>query len=205
MSGVVVGDDGVARCGWATGSSYYQAYHDHEWGRAVHDDRRLFEKLSLEAFQSGLSWLTILRKRPAFREVFHDFDIASVAAFGETDVARLLDDARIVRNRAKITAVVVNARAARALIADVGSFDTFLWRFAPQTPGPPPRVLDDVAPTSPESTAMAKALKSRGFRFVGPTTCYALMQAVGMVNDHLADCAFRLPHSDAVPDGSPAS
>jgi DNA-3-methyladenine glycosylase I len=205
VSGVVIGDDGVARCGWATGSSDYEAYHDQEWGRAVHDDRRLFEKLSLEAFQSGLSWLTILRKRPAFREVFHDFDIASIAAFGETDVARLLDDARIVRNRAKITAVIVNARAARALIADVGSFDTFLWRFAPQTPGPPPRVLGDVAPTSPESTAMAKALKSRGFRFVGPTTCYALMQAVGMVNDHLVDCAFRVPHRDVVPDGSAAS
>jgi DNA-3-methyladenine glycosylase I len=193
VTGVVIGDDGVVRCGWATGSADYRAYHDAEWGRAIHDDRGLFERLSLEAFQSGLSWLTILRKRPAFREAFDDFDIASVAAFGETDVARLLDDARIVRNQAKITAVIANARAARALAADGTSLDTVLWSFAPGEPAPPPRVLEDVPPTSPESTAMAKALKSRGFRFVGPTTCYALMQAVGMVNDHLADCAFREP------------
>ena len=191
MNSVVVGDDGVARCAWSGGSDDYVAYHDHEWGRAVHDDRRLFEKLSLEAFQSGLSWLTILRKRPAFREAFADFDIAQVAAFDDADIERLMGDARIVRNRAKITAVIANARAASALIADGETLDALLWSFAPDDRGPAPRTLDDIPATTPASTAMAKALKKRGFRFVGPTTCYALMQAVGMVNDHVVDCAFR--------------
>jgi DNA-3-methyladenine glycosylase I len=185
------GDDGLVRCGWAVGDPGYEAYHDREWGRAVHDDRRLFEKLSLEAFQSGLSWLVILRKRAAFRDAFAGFDIATVAAYDDTDVQRLLGDARIVRNRAKITAVIANARAAGDLIAQQGSLDAFLWSFAPQTPGRPPRTPADVPAITPESTAMAKALKSHGFRFVGPTTCYALMQAVGMVNDHLVGCAFR--------------
>jgi DNA-3-methyladenine glycosylase I len=197
VSSVVTGDDGIARCAWSTGSADYTDYHDHEWGRAVHDDRRLFEKLSLEAFQSGLSWLTILRKRAAFREVFADFDIATVAAYDDADIARLLGDARIVRNRAKITAVIANARAAGALLAEGGTLDALLWSFAPRTTRPPPTTLDDIPATTPESTAMARALKSRGFRFVGPTTCYALMQAVGMVNDHVADCAFRAPQATA--------
>lgn len=191
--GVVTGHDGIARCWWAAGDAGYAHYHDHEWGRAVHDDRRLFEKISLEGFQSGLSWLTILRKRPAFREAFCDFDIARIAAFDEADVARLLDDARIVRNRAKIEAVITNARATRALIDDEGSLDAFLWSFAPSTPRPAPTAIDDVPAITPESTAMARALTHRGFRFVGPTTCYALMQAVGMVNDHLAACDARDP------------
>lgn len=191
MNGVVIGDDGSARCGWAAGDADYEAYHDHEWGRPVHDDRLLFEKLSLEAFQSGLSWLVILRKRPAFREVFAGFDIDRVAGFGADDVQRLLTDVRIVRNRAKIAAVIANAAATRALIDDVGSLDSFLWSLAPAVPGPPPVTLGDVPAITPESTAMARELKRRGLTFVGPTTCYALMQAVGMVNDHLVDCAFR--------------
>lgn len=191
MSGAVVGDDGVSRCGWAAGDAGYEAYHDHEWGRPVHDDRRLFEKLSLEAFQSGLSWLVILRKRKAFRAAFAGFDIDRVASFGDDDVQRLLGDERIVRNRAKITAIIANAGATRALIDDVGSLDSFLWAFAPVEPGPAPVTLADVPAITPESTAMARALKLRGLTFVGPTTCYALMQAVGMVNDHLSDCAFR--------------
>ena len=191
MTGVVAGADGIARCSWATSEPDYLAYHDHEWGRELHGDSQLFERLSLEAFQSGLSWLVILRKRAAFRDLFANFDIPSVAAFGEDDVQRLLTDARIVRNRAKITAVIANARAACDLLADGGSLDTFLWSFAPATPGSAPRTLADVPATTAASAAMAKALKSRGFRFVGPTTCYALMQAVGMVNDHLAGCAFR--------------
>ncbi|HSK97773.1 MAG TPA: DNA-3-methyladenine glycosylase I [Euzebyales bacterium] len=193
MSSVITGDDGVARCAWSGSSADYVAYHDDEWGRPVHDDHRLFEKLSLEAFQSGLSWLTILRKRAAFRDVFADFDIATVAAFGDADIARLLEDARIVRNRAKIVAVIANARAAGDLLAQGGTLDALLWSFAPRTAVPPPRTLDDIPATTPESTAMARALKARGFRFVGPTTCYALMQAVGMVNDHVVDCAFRAP------------
>lgn len=197
MSDVVVGSDGIARCPWAGGGDPdYESYHDTEWGRPQHDDRRLFEKLSLEAFQSGLSWLTILRKRPAFREAFANFDIDRVAAFDDADVARLLGDARIVRNRAKITAVIANAAATRGLIDDVGSLDGFLWSFAPTDDKPAPRTLGDIPATTPESTAMARELKRRGLRFVGPTTCYALMQAAGMVNDHLADCTFRPAASD---------
>jgi DNA-3-methyladenine glycosylase I len=188
---VLVGDDGVARCAWSAGSADYMAYHDHEWGRAVHDDRGLFEKLSLEAFQSGLSWLTILRKRQAFREAFAGFDIATIAGYDETDIERLMADARIVRNRAKITAVIANARAAGALRSGGETLDALLWSFTPEDPVPPPGTLDDVPATTPASKAMARMLKRHGFRFVGPTTCYALMQAVGMVNDHVADCAFR--------------
>lgn len=191
MSGVVVGEDGVARCPWAAGDRGYEHYHDREWGRPVHEDRRLFEKLSLEAFQSGLSWLTILRKRPAFRDAFDGFDIARVAAYGDADVARLLADAGIVRNRAKIVAVIANARATVDLLADGTTLGALLWSFAPPAPRPAPATLDQVPATTAESTAMAAALKARGFRFVGPTTCYAMMQAVGMVNDHLAGCDAR--------------
>jgi len=191
VTSVITGADGLARCAWSAGSDDYATYHDTEWGRPVHDDRRLFEKLSLEAFQSGLSWLTILRKRAAFREVFADFDIATVAGFDDADVARLLDEPRIVRNRAKITAVIANARAARSVIAGGETLDGLLWSFAPGDTGPPPGTLQEIPATTAASTAMARALKQRGFRFVGPTTCYALMQAVGMVNDHVVDCAFR--------------
>jgi DNA-3-methyladenine glycosylase I len=184
---VAVPDDRV-RCPWAESTPDYVAYHDDEWGRPVRDDRGLFERLTLEAFQSGLSWLTILRKREAFRRAFAGFDVATVAAYDEGDVARLLGDPGIVRNRAKIEAAVANARAVALLD---GSLTELLWSFAPTTPSPAPRTLADVPAVTPESTSMAKALKKRGFKFVGPTTAYALMQASGMVNDHLATCWVR--------------
>jgi len=185
----VVGADGLARCPWGAGSSPdYVAYHDEEWGRSLRGDVELFERISLEAFQSGLSWLTILRKRPAFRVAFAGFDPAVVAAFDVDDEARLLADAGIVRNRAKVAATIANARAVLDLDE---SLTDLLWSFAPDPPGPAPRSTADVPAVTPESTAMAKALGRKGFRFVGPTTAYALMQATGMVNDHLAGCAFR--------------
>ncbi|MBW3605053.1 MAG: DNA-3-methyladenine glycosylase I [Actinobacteria bacterium] len=190
MSDVVVGDDGVARCWWGASDPLYRTYHDHEWGRAIRDDPGLFERISLEAFQSGLSWLTILRKRPAFRAVFSGFDIPVVAAFDDDDRARLLDDAGIVRNRAKIDATIANARATLALQADGSTLTELLWSFAPDERAAP-ETAAEVPATTPESTAMARALKARGFRFVGPTTCYALMQAVGMVDDHLSGCDAR--------------
>jgi DNA-3-methyladenine glycosylase I len=182
------GPDGRPRCGWATSAPDYVAYHDEEWGRPVHDDVALYEKLCLEAFQSGLSWLTILRKREGFRAAFAGFDPERVAAFGDDDVARLMADVSIVRNRAKIEAAIRNARA--VLDLDV-SLSELLWRFAPEGGGPVPEALGDVPAITAESTAMAKELKRRGFAFVGPTTAYALMQACGLVNDHLAGCAFR--------------
>ncbi|MEU6189868.1 DNA-3-methyladenine glycosylase I [Nocardia sp. NPDC047038] len=177
-------DDGLIRCAWPLDSQLYRDYHDYEWGKPLHGDDALFERLCLEAFQSGLSWLTILRKRPAFRAAFADFSITRVAEFGDDDVARLMADAGIVRNRLKIDAAIANARVARDL--DVG-LDELLWSFAP-LPRPRPRSGAEVPATTPESTAMAKELKRRGFRFVGPTTAYALMQATGMVDDHVADC-----------------
>jgi DNA-3-methyladenine glycosylase I len=178
----------VVRCGWAGRSPDYIAYHDTEWGRELRGDREMFERLSLEAFQSGLSWITILRKREAFRAAFAGFDVHRVAGFGESDVHRLLTDAAIVRNRAKIEATVDNARA----VLDLGeSFSNVVWSFAPSPDRAAPRTLADVPATIPESAALARALKRRGFRFVGPTTAYALMQATGMVNDHLADCWVR--------------
>jgi DNA-3-methyladenine glycosylase I len=188
MSGVVIGADGLARCPWGASAPDYLPYHDTEWGKALHGDAALFERVSLEAFQSGLSWITILRKRPAFRAAFAGFDPARVALFDEADVERLLADAGIVRNRAKVLATIANARAVLDLD---GSLDELLWSFAPRPPRPAPRGFGDVPAVTDESTAMAKALKRHGFRFVGPTTAYALMQATGMVNDHLADCAFR--------------
>jgi len=181
---LAVDDDGRARCGWGASAAEYIEYHDHEWGVPLHGDDALFERLCLEAFQSGLSWLTILRKRPAFRRAFDDFRIERVAEFGESDVARLLADASIVRNRAKIAASIQNARAAMALD---GSLDELLWSFAPSSRDRPASMADIVAVT-PESTAMAKELKRRAFTFIGPTTAYALMQATGMVDDHLAGC-----------------
>ena len=170
------------RCWWGSSTPDYVRYHDEEWGRPVRDDRSLFEKLSLEAFQSGLSWLTILRKRENFRAAFAGFEIERVAAFGDDDVARLMADAGIVRNRAKIEAAIANARA--ALTVDLAEL---LWSFAPEH-RPQPKSRADVPAVTPESRAMAKELKRRGFKFVGPTTAYALMQACGLVDDHIAGC-----------------
>ena len=193
MSGVALGEDGVARCAWGDSTAEYRAYHDAEWGFPVGDDVRLFEKLCLEAFQSGLSWLTILRKRPAFRSAFAGFDPELVARFDDADVRRLMADTGIVRNRAKVEAAIANARAALELPDGVGRL---LWSFAPD-PATRPRPVSfaDVPPTSPESTAMAKDLRRRGFRFVGPTTAYALMQSCGLVDDHLVDCWRAAPVS----------
>jgi DNA-3-methyladenine glycosylase I len=174
------------RCGWATSAPEYVSYHDDEWGRPLHGETALFERMSLEAFQSGLSWLIILRKRPAFRAAFADFDIATVADFDERDVDRLLADAGIVRNRAKIEATINNAQ--RIIDSVPEGLDAFLWSYAPKRRPHP----TSVPSTSDESKAMAKELKRRGFKFVGPTTAYALMQATGMVNDHLPPC-FRAP------------
>jgi DNA-3-methyladenine glycosylase I len=170
------------RCWWGSSTPEYIAYHDEEWGRPVRDSRALFEKLCLEAFQSGLSWLTILRKRENFRAAFAGFEIERVAAFGEQDVARLMADEGIVRNRAKIEAAIANARASVDL-----DLSELLWSFAPG-PRPRPRTPADVPAVTPESTAMAKELKRRGFRFVGPTTAYAMMQACGLVDDHIEGC-----------------
>jgi DNA-3-methyladenine glycosylase I len=178
------GADGLGRCPWAGSAPEYIDYHDTEWGQPIRTDDGLFERLALEGFQSGLSWLTILRKRPAFRAGFAGFVIDKVAAFDDADRARLLADAGIVRNRAKIDATIANARAALDLPDGLAAL---LWSYAPAH-RPRPRRLADVPPTSPESIAMSKDLKRRGFRFVGPTTAYALMQAAGLVDDHLTGC-----------------
>ena len=188
--GLVAGPDGALRCWWGASTPEYAAYHDEEWGRPVRDDRGMYERLCLEAFQSGLSWLTILRKREAFRAAFAGFDPAAVAAFGDDDVARLMADAGIVRNRAKIDAAIANAKAVAAMEREGESLAELLWSFAPGE-RPAPRTPADVPAVTPESTAMAKELKRRGFRFVGPTTAYALMQACGLVNDHLDGCLAR--------------
>ncbi|GAB4048865.1 DNA-3-methyladenine glycosylase I [Catellatospora paridis] len=185
MSDLIVGDDGLARCAWSAGAPEYRAYHDEEWGTPLRGDDVLFERVSLEAFQSGLSWITILRKRPAFRAAFAGFHIETVAAFGPDDVERLLGDAGIVRNRSKIEATLQNARAALEL---PGGLSALLWSYAPAPGRPRPAARADVPATSDASVAMAKELKKRGLRFVGPTTAYALMQATGMVDDHLAGC-----------------
>ncbi len=193
-TGVVVGDDGIARCWWCVGDRRYRRYHDLEWGRPVAVDRRLFEKLSLEAFQAGLSWLTILRKRDNFRKAFKSFDIQAVARFTAGSVQRLLADPGIVRNQAKIEAVISNARRCLPLIDEFGSLAAYVWSFEPDARARP-RSLDRTAlmqiTTSAEATAMSKDLKRRGWRFVGPTTVYAFMQAVGLVNDHLSACHFH--------------
>ncbi|HEY3261331.1 MAG TPA: DNA-3-methyladenine glycosylase I [Pseudonocardiaceae bacterium] len=182
----VVGSDGRARCPWGLSAAEFLAYHDEEWGRPLYRDAELFERLSLEAFQSGLSWLTILRKRDGFRGAFAGFDPAAVAAFDESDVHRLLADTAIVRNRAKIEATIRNARAVLDLELPLG---TLLWSFAPLAGARPrPSTMDDVPATTPEAVAMARELKRRGFAFVGPTTCYAMMQAVGIVDDHVVGC-----------------
>lgn len=178
----------MARCWWGLSTPDYVAYHDDEWGRPVDDDRLLFEKLTLEGFQSGLSWLTILRKREAFRAAFAGFDYLAVAMFTDADVERLLGDAGIVRHRGKIESAINNARRSVDLVDEVGSLGAFFWSFEPE---PLPAGSVELVATTPESTAMAKELKRRGFRFVGPTTAYAFMEAMGIVDDHLEECFVR--------------
>ena len=187
MAGPTIGEDGVARCPWAVGEN--RPYHDDEWGRPVHGEAAVFERLTLEAFQSGLSWLTILRKRPAFREAFSGFDVEAVAAYEDTRVAALMEDAGIVRNRQKIEAARTNARAAVAL-RESGGLEDFVWSFRPEAT-PAPETTDQLPTTSPESLALSKALKKAGFTFVGPTTMYALMEAIGIVDTHLVGCHRR--------------
>jgi DNA-3-methyladenine glycosylase I len=198
LEGIAVGDDGVARCWWGDSAPEYRAYHDTEWGFPVADDVRLFEKLSLEGFQAGLSWLTILRKREAFRKAFAGFDFNKVARFGEKDVARLLDDAAIVRHRGKIEAVINNAQRAVELVAAEGSLARYIWGFEPErrSGGLDRAALAELAVTE-DSTRLAKDLKRRGWRFVGPTTVYAFMQAMGLVNDHLDGCHAQGPAAEA--------
>lgn len=193
---LVRGDDGVRRCWWGASTPDYAAYHDDEWGRPVVDDTRIFEKLCLEGFQSGLSWLTILRKREGFRAAFAGFDIPKVARLGDRDVERLLADASIVRHRGKIEATIANARAAATVQHDHGSLAALFWSFEPRR-HPAPRSMADMASTTAESTALSKTLKGYGFRFVGPTTVYAAMQAMGVVNDHVVGCAARGPCTQA--------
>ncbi|UQX02844.1 DNA-3-methyladenine glycosylase I [Streptomyces sp. RerS4] len=187
--GLVPGPDGGPRCAWAVATEDYIAYHDTEWGRPVHGDDALYERLCLEAFQSGLSWLTILRRREGFRKAFADFRIAAVAEFGPADVERLLGDEGIIRNRAKIEATLANAEVLAGW--QPGELDALIWSHAPAEAGRAPKRLADVPAVTAESTALAKALKKAGIRFVGPTTAYALMQACGLVNDHLAGCVSR--------------
>ena len=194
VTDLVTGPDGLPRCAWGASTPDYAVYHDREWGWPLRGDDALYERLTLEAFQSGLSWLTILRKRPAFRLAFDEFRIEKVAGYGEADVARLLADAGIVRNRAKIEAAIANARAALDL---PDGLSALLWSYAPAPRATRPRSFAEVPALTPESTAMAKALKKSGFRFVGPTTAYALMQATGMVDDHLAGCHVAVDPADA--------
>jgi DNA-3-methyladenine glycosylase I len=196
--GIALGDDGVARCWWGDSAPEYRAYHDTEWGFPVDDDVRLFEKLSLEGFQAGLSWLTILRKREAFRQAFAGFDFNAVARFGDRDVARLLGDAGIVRHRGKIEAVINNAERAVELVAAEGSLAHYIWSFEPaQRHGGLDRAALMKLAVTEDSTALAKDLKRRGWRFVGPTTVYAFMQAMGLVNDHLDGCHIQGPAAEA--------
>jgi DNA-3-methyladenine glycosylase I len=193
-AGLIEGADGRVRCAWHGGDDFYATYHDREWGRPVVDDVRLFEKICLEGFQSGLSWLTILRKRENFRKAFAGFDFHEVARFGDKDVERLLADAGIVRHRGKIVSTINNAERAEELAAEAGSLAAYFWRFEPDAKSRPKR-LDwatlRAMPTSPESVALSKDLKKRGWTFVGPTTVYAFMQAMGMVNDHVEGCWCR--------------
>jgi DNA-3-methyladenine glycosylase I len=186
MNTMFVGPDGKPRCRWCGSAPEFLAYHDTEWGFPMGDDRRLFEKLSLEGFQSGLSWRTILAKRENFRAAFHDFDVDRIARFGARDVERLLKNEGIVRHRGKIEAVINNARHARELIKREGSLAAFTWRYEPAQPGKP-----QSASTSAESIALSKSLKKQGFAFVGPITVYAFMQAMGLINDHVEDCVIQ--------------
>ena len=186
---VVEGADGKDRCWWVGSDAEYQRYHDEEWGRPLHGDQPLFEKLSLEAFQAGLSWITILRRRPAFREAFAGFDPRVVARYRDADIERLMSDERIIRNRAKVLATIGNARVTLDLIATTpGRLDELIWGFAPPSRAARPRSMSDIPAITPESTALSAELRARGYRFVGPTTAYALMQSSGMVDDHLQGC-----------------
>ena len=187
MGDTFVGEDGKPRCSWSQATPEYIHYHDQEWGFPVADDQRLFEKLCLESFQSGLSWRTILTKRENFRRAFKQFDFTQVARFGPKDVARLLQDEGIVRHRGKIEAVINNAQQVETLIDQQGSLAAYVWRYEAD----PPKAKGPARSTSPESTALSKDLKKRGWKFVGPTTMYAFMQAMGLVNDHHPDCAVR--------------
>src|SRR5574342_1123480 len=188
MSATIAGPDGKSRCGWSGAAPEFVDYHDVEWGFPVGDDRRLFEKLSLEGFQSGLSWRTILAKRENFRAAFHDFDFDRIARFTERDVGRLLKDEGIVRHRGKIEAVINNARRARELVEQEGSLAVFIWRYEPDSKR---RAKPQSLSTSAEAVALSKDLKKLGWKFVGPTTVYAFMQAMGLINDHVEDCVIR--------------
>lgn len=188
--GINLGPDGKRRCWWCGTDPEYMKYHDQEWGRPVRDDQRLFEKICLEGFQAGLSWLTILRKRDAFREAFSEFDPREVANFGESKVEKLLQNAGIVRHRGKIKSTINNAQKALELSDEFGSLANFFWRYQPEE-SKPLRSREEIVATSEESTRLSKDLKKRGWTFVGPTTCYAFMQAMGLVNDHLVGCDFR--------------
>jgi DNA-3-methyladenine glycosylase I len=186
---IVLGTDGRARCGWVSSDAEYLRYHDEEWGTPLHGDRALFEKICLEGFQAGLSWITILRRRPGFRAAFDGFDPERIAGYGPEQVERLMADERIIRNRAKIEATIGNARATLELTAgSPGALDALLWSFAPPPRARRLRSYADFAAVTAESTAMSKALRAHGYRFVGPTTMYALMQSAGMVDDHLEAC-----------------
>jgi len=186
---IVTAEDGRARCAWVGADAEYRRYHDEEWGTPLHGDRPLFEKISLEGFQAGLSWITILRRRPGFREAFHGFELEAVASLTEDDVEALMLDTRIIRNRAKILATIGNARATLELIdGNPGALDDLVWNFAPPASGGRPATLSEIPAVTPESTALSKKLRSIGFRFVGPTTMYALMQSSGMVDDHVSGC-----------------
>jgi DNA-3-methyladenine glycosylase I len=185
----LVGDDGLARCAWGASDPEYRRYHDEEWGVPLHGDRPLFEKMSLEGFQAGLSWITILRRRPGFREAFHGFELAAVAAMTPDEADALMLDTRIIRNRAKIEATISNARIALELTeSDSGALDRLMWSFAPSARTSHPASFAEVPAVTAESTAMSTALRTLGFRFVGPTTMYALMQSTGMVDDHIDGC-----------------
>jgi DNA-3-methyladenine glycosylase I len=200
---VVLGDDGLNRCSWSAGDEEYRRYHDEEWGTPLHGDRALFEKLSLEGFQAGLSWITILRRRGTFRLAFHDFDIDRVADLTEADVETLMLDPGIIRNRAKIEATISNAGIVRDLTRDdPGALDRLMWGFAPDADSRGrPKSFGDIPAVTPESTALSNQLRSLGLRFVGPTTMYALMQSSGMVDDHVEGC-WRATDFAAPTDGS---
>ncbi len=188
-SSIIVGDDGQSRCAWACRDAEYKRYHDEEWGAPLHSDRRLFEKLSLEGFQAGLSWITILRRRPTFRQAFADFDIDAVAAFDDHDVERLMSDPGIIRNRLKVDATISNARVTQQLVRQhPGALDELIWSFAPAPRACALASLAEIPAVTPESTALSTSLRKLGYRFVGPTTMYALMQSGGLVNDHVAEC-----------------
>ena len=202
---LIAGDDGRVRCGWVGADEEYRRYHDDEWGTPLHGDRALFEKICLEGFQAGLSWITILRRRRAFREVFDGFEIDRVAEFDDADVERLLSDARIIRNRAKVLATIGNARVTRELIAgDPGALDRLVWSYAPEGPRPRPRGWDEIPAITPESEALSRELRRRGFRFVGATTMYALMQSAGLVDDHLEGC-WRAERTQTTSSSSPGA